>query len=141
MTRPTMPLADLSAKTLKRLLSPPAEQNYIGWANHLAPVAGAPEAFVDWRAIGSFCLTEVVASICITATFSDSRSDLKHVSVTLFDCPEAPNRRLAPLGVGGHLHAHLAGSTLNVIEATDTVSCHPSLVIATPEALLFDQGV
>lgn len=110
------------------------EQNYIGWANYLAPVvSGAPgESPLTGELSESFCSTDpVVAKIFAQATFfSDNRSDLKHVSRPCLILQHQIDA-LAPLGVGDYLHQHLAGSTLKVIKVTGHCAhmSHPSLVI------------
>jgi sigma-B regulation protein RsbQ len=118
------------------------DQNYIGWADYLAPVvAGAPQAAtVGAELAHSFCSTNPVAAKAFAhATFfADNRADLPACA-----CPslilQHGNDVLAPTGVGDYLHAHLAGSTLQVLDVTGHCAhmSHPELVIAAMRWYLF----
>jgi len=110
------------------------DQNYIGWAQYLAPVvAGADGA---GQAAGelsdSFCSTEptVARVFARTTFFADNRADLQNVtrpSLILQHQHDA----LAPLSVGEYLHAHLGGSTLQVLPVAGHCGhmSHPQLVV------------
>jgi sigma-B regulation protein RsbQ len=95
------------------------DKNYIGWAQHLAPIvagqAGAGK--VAGELSDSFCSTDPqVARIFAKATFfSDNRADLPKVTRP---CLILQHRQdaLAPLCVGDYLYAHLKGSTLKVLD-------------------------
>lgn len=110
------------------------DQNYIGWAQYLAPiVAGAPNAATvggEWSK--SFCSTDpLVARIFAEATFfSDNRSDLQKVQTP---CLILQNRNdeLAPLAVGDYVHKHLVHSVLEVLDVTGHCAhmSNPELVI------------
>lgn len=95
------------------------DQNYIGWAHHLAPlVAGqAPTEPVSGELSDSFCSTDpLVAKTFARATFfADNRADLPLVTRP---CLILQHRRdaLAPLAVGQYLHQHLRDSTLHVLD-------------------------
>lgn len=110
------------------------DQNYIGWAQYLAPVvAGADGAGqVAGELSDSFCSTEpsVARVFAHTTFFADNRADLPHVTRP---CLILQHRQdaLAPLTVGEYLHAHLRGSTLQVLSVAGHCShmTHPQLVI------------
>ncbi len=95
------------------------DQNYIGWANYLAPVAAAQGASgtVTMELSASFCSTDpLVAKVFARATFfSDNRSDLRKISVPCLILQHR-NDTLAPMAVGEYVHANLAGSVLKVLE-------------------------
>ena len=111
------------------------DQNYIGWANYLAPVVsgGDQDSTVTTELTSSFCSTDpTVARVFAQATFfSDNRADLPRVS---HPCLILQHRHdaLAPLGVGEYVHAHLQGSTLKVLDVTGHCGhmSHPALVVA-----------
>jgi sigma-B regulation protein RsbQ len=109
------------------------EQNYIGWAAYLAPVVSGPAGLgaVSGELSDSFCSTDpTVARVFARATFfADNRADLPLVSrpcLILQHCNDA----LAPLAVGDYLRAHLAGSTLRVLDVEGHCGhmTHPALV-------------
>jgi sigma-B regulation protein RsbQ len=96
------------------------DQNYMGWANYLAPVvAGSSGAEVAGELSNSFCSTDpLVAKVFARATFfADNRADLAQVA-----CPslilQHRHDALAPLGVGQYLADHLAHSVLQVLDVS-----------------------
>lgn len=109
------------------------DQNYIGWANYLAPLVSgeSAESNLSGELSDSFCSTDpVVAKIFAKTTFfADNRADLPLVS-----CPSLilQNRydALVPLPVGDYLHANLQGSALKVLDVTGHCAhmCQPALV-------------
>lgn len=111
------------------------DQNYMGWAQYLAPVvAGASGAGpVSAELADSFCSTDPeVQRVFARATFfADNRADLPQVS---HPCLILQHRddTLAPLGVGEYLHKHLQNSTLEVLEVAGHCAhmSHPDLVIS-----------
>ena len=110
------------------------DQNYMGWAQYLAPVlAGAAgEGAVSTELSTSFCSTDpAVARVFARATFfADNRADLAHMTVPSLILQHRKDV-LAPLGVGEYLHRHLQGSTLKVLDV-DGHCCHmshPALVV------------
>ncbi len=111
-------LGGFEREDLEALLSL-MDQNYIGWANYLAPVvSGETEAgALTGKLSDSFCSTDpTVASVFAQTTFfSDNRADLPLV---LRPCLILQHREdaLAPLGVGEYMHANLQGSTLKVLD-------------------------
>ena len=110
------------------------EQNYIGWANYLAPVLSSEEdAGVVTRELSqSFCSTDpVAAKVFAQATFfSDNRADLSKVSAPCLVLQHR-NDALAPVAVGEYVHAQLPHSTLKVLEVSGHCAhmSHPSSVI------------
>jgi sigma-B regulation protein RsbQ len=110
------------------------EQNYIGWANYLAPVVSgeAEESPVSGELSKSFCSTDpVVAKVFARTTFfSDNRADLPLVSRPCLILQHR-NDTLAPVPVGEYVHAHLKGSTLKLLEVAGHCAhmSHPGMVI------------
>ena len=117
------------------------DQNYIGWANTLAPVvAGAAgEGAVTAQLSDSFCSTDpaVARVFARTTFFADNRADLPQVRRP---CLVLQHRHdtLAPLAVGDYLHAHLRGSTLQVLDVAGHCAhmTHPALVIEAMRAFM-----
>ena len=95
------------------------DQNYIGWANDLAPVVSAKgkTGAVTAELSNSFCSTDpTVAKVFARTTFfSDSRADLAKVKVPCLILQHRTDT-LAPMGVGEYVHNQLAGSTLKVLD-------------------------
>ncbi len=98
------------------------DQNYIGWANYLAPVvisAGAEggDAAVTAELSDSFCSTDpTMARVFAKATFfADNRADLPKLK-----CPslilQHRSDALAPLAVGDYMHRHMPASSLQILE-------------------------
>ena len=123
------------------------EQNFIGWANYLAPVVagadgsgeGTAAAKVASKLNASFCSTDpIMARTFAHATFfTDNRADLERIQAP---CLILQNRQdnLAPLAVGDYLHQHLQGSSLRVLEVSGHCAhmSHPALVIAAMQEFL-----
>jgi sigma-B regulation protein RsbQ len=95
------------------------DQNFIGWANYLAPVVSAQDGQVSVtkELSESFCSTDpmVAKTFARTTFFSDNREDLPKVAVPCLILQHR-NDSLAPISVGEYVHAHLAGSTMKVLE-------------------------
>jgi len=95
------------------------DQNYIGWANYLAPVVSAQDGqgSVTKELSESFCSTDpTVAKVFARTTFfSDNRKDLPKVAVPCLILQHRTDS-LAPISVGEYVHTHLAGSTLKVLD-------------------------
>jgi len=110
------------------------DQNYIGWANYLAPViSGEVETGGLSRELSeSFCSTDpgVARIFAQTTFFADNRVDLPKVSRP---CLVLQHRHdaLAPLAVGEYLHSHLQGSALKILDVAGHCGhmSHPSLVV------------
>lgn len=111
------------------------DQNYIGWANYLAPVVSAQgeSGAVTTELSDSFCSTDpqVAKVFAHTTFFSDNRTDLPNVTVPCLILQHRTDT-LAPVSVGEFVHAHLTGSTLKVLEVNGHCShmSDPELVIA-----------
>ena len=110
------------------------DQNFIGWANYLAPVVSAQDAEAELTVelSDSFCSTDpVVAKVFARTTFfSDNRDELKKVSVPSLIL-QHQNDTLAPLSVGQFVHASIAGSTLQTLDVHGHCAhmSHPTLVV------------
>jgi sigma-B regulation protein RsbQ len=95
------------------------DQNYIGWANYLAPVVagGADHTAVSGELSDSFCSTDPVAArVFAHATFfADNRADLPKVSRPSLILQHRLDA-LAPLSVGTYMHSNLKRSTLEVLD-------------------------
>ncbi|TAH12590.1 MAG: alpha/beta hydrolase [Curvibacter sp.] len=110
------------------------DQNYIGWANYLAPVVASQDASgaVTRELSASFCSTDPVAAKAFAQAtfFSDNRADVEKVSPA---CLVLQHRQdtLAPLAVGEYLQAHLQKSTLKVLDVSGHCAhmSDPALVI------------
>lgn len=110
------------------------EQNYIGWANYLAPVVSGDSATsrVTTELSDSFCSTDpVMAKAFAHATFfADNRADLP-----LVPCPslilQHRHDALVPPAVGEYMQQQLRQSTLKVIDVTGHCGhmSHPDLVV------------
>lgn len=117
------------------------DQNYIGWANHLAPVVSAQGANgpVTVELSDSFCTTDpVIAKVFARTTFfADNRNDLAQVRVPSLILQHRHDT-LAPVSVGDYVHAHLAGSTLKVLEVQGHCAhmSEPELVVDAMRAYL-----
>nr|WP_315244367.1 alpha/beta hydrolase [uncultured Albidiferax sp.] len=114
------------------------DQNYIGWAQYLAPVvsgqaAGAPASVPTAELTDSFCSTDPVVARMFAQTtfFADNRADLPKVTRP---CLVLQHRvdALAPLSVGDYMHRHLQGSSLQILDITGHCGhmSHPAEVIA-----------
>lgn len=117
------------------------DQNYIGWANTLAPiVAGAAgEGAVKDELSESFCSTQpsVTKVFARTTFFADNRADLPRVTRPCLILQHHQDT-LAPLAVGQYLHTQLRGSTLQVLDVAGHSShmTHPALVIDAMRAYI-----
>lgn len=109
------------------------DQNYMGWASYLAPVAvGSSGEHLAGELSDSFCSTDpLVAKVFARATFfADNRADLARVTRPSLILQHR-NDALAPLGVGQYLADHLPGSTLRVLDVSGHCAhmSDPALVI------------
>jgi sigma-B regulation protein RsbQ len=117
------------------------DQNFIGWANFLAPAvmrnAERPELTDELRE--SFCSTDpVIARQFAEVTFfSDNRRDLPYVRIPalIMQCSED---LIAPFDVGAYLDKHLPHSTLRILKATGHCPhmSHPEETIEVMRAYL-----
>lgn len=121
------------------------DQNYIGWANHLAPVVAAQGASgpVTVELSDSFCTTDpVIANVFARTTFfADNRGDLPQVRVPSLILQHRHDT-LAPVSVDEYVHAHLPGSTLKVLEVHGHCAhmSQPELVVDAMRAYLQPAG-
>jgi sigma-B regulation protein RsbQ len=110
------------------------DQNFIGWANYLAPVVSAQgeSGAVTAELSDSFCSTDpqVAKVFARTTFFSDNRTDLPKVTVPSLILQHRTDT-LAPISVGEYVHAHLTGSTLKVLEVQGHCAhmSEPTLVV------------
>ncbi len=110
------------------------DQNFIGWANYLAPVVSgeAPESTTSTALSSSFCSTDPVTTRVFARTtfFSDNRADLPRVTRPCHVIQHARDA-LAPLSVGEYVHGALRGSTYTVLDVAGHCAhmSHPSMVI------------
>ncbi len=117
------------------------ENNYMGWAQYLAPVVAGEtaEGTTTHKLSDSFCSTDpLMARVFAQATFfADNRADLPKVARPALILQHARDA-LAPVGVGQYMHQHLKGSTLQVLDVTGHCShmSHPDLVIQAMQSYL-----
>ncbi|MDD0815312.1 alpha/beta hydrolase [Curvibacter sp. HBC28] len=110
------------------------DQNYMGWAQYLAPVAAGPsgEGEVANQLTDSFCSTDpAVARVFARATFfADNRADLPKVTRPSLLLQHRQDN-LAPLAVGEYLHAALPLSKLQVLDVAGHCAhlSDPALVV------------
>ncbi|HEX6576480.1 MAG TPA: alpha/beta hydrolase, partial [Gemmatimonadaceae bacterium] len=97
------------------------DQNFIGWANFLAPaiIQNADRPELGKELTDSFCSTDpVIARRFARATFlADNRADLANVSVPSLVL-QCSNDIVAPQAVGEYVSSNMRGSTLRQMEAT-----------------------
>ena len=95
------------------------DQNYIGWANHLAPlVMGASGEGMKEELVDSFCSTDpIFAKTFARATFfSDCRHLLdKATQPTLI--LQSTHDALASVSVGEYVQANMVNADLEVVDA------------------------
>jgi len=95
------------------------EQNYIGWANYLAPVISAESesGALTAELTDSFCSTDPLTAKVFARTtfFSDNRADLPKVSRPCLVIQHYEDT-LAPVCVGEYVHRHIKGSTLKILD-------------------------
>ena len=95
------------------------DQNFIGWANYLAPVVSAQgeSGKVTRELSDSFCSTDptITRVFARTTFFSDNRADLAKVTVPCLILQHRTDT-LAPVAVGDFVCKQLRGSTLKMLE-------------------------
>lgn len=144
LNHPPEYLGGFEREDLEGLLSL-MEQNYIGWANYLAPVVAgnAAEGAVSSELSNSFCSTDptVARVFAQTTFFSDNRADLPRVTRPCLILQHRDDA-LAPLSVGNYVHAHLQGSTLKVLDVAGHCAhmSQPALVVAAMQEYFATQG-
>lgn len=111
------------------------EQNYIGWAQYLAPVvSGAAQAESTGAELAaSFCSTDPLAARTFARAtfFADTRAELSAVTVPSLIVQHRRDA-LAPLTAGDYVHAQLANNRLQVLDVSGHCAhmSHPQLVVA-----------
>ncbi|HEY9099299.1 MAG TPA: alpha/beta hydrolase [Thiobacillus sp.] len=121
------------------------DQNYIGWANYLGPMAsgetqsGIEVEPVSRRLTDSFCTTDpVAAKVFAQATFfADNRADLDQVTTPSLILQHRHDA-LVPIEVGEYMHRKLRNSTLQVLDIAGHCGhmSHPSLIVSAIRAYL-----
>ncbi len=107
-------------KDLKDLLKV-MENNYVGWANFLAPVVmkNSERSELTEELERSFCSMdkEITRNFAQVTFFSDNREDLIKVQVPslILQCS---NDDIAPERVGAYIHEQIEGSVIYYMEAT-----------------------
>jgi sigma-B regulation protein RsbQ len=97
------------------------DTDYLGWSSVMAPVImGRPdEPEYGEELTESFCRTDptIARSFARVTFLSDNRADLAKLRVPtlVLQCSEDV---IAPRAVGEYVHAHIAGSTFVVLDAT-----------------------
>ena len=137
-------LGGFERQDLKDLLAL-MDQNYIGWANYLGPVAsgetqsGIEVEPVSRRLTDSFCTTDpVAAKVFAQATFfADNRADLDQVTTPSLILQHRHDA-LVPIEVGEYMHRKLRDSTLQVLDIAGHCGhmSHPSLIVSAIRAYL-----
>ena len=118
------------------------DQNYLGWANYLAPIVSAQDASgaVTVELSDSFCSTDPLMAkvFAHTTFFADNRSDLPKVRVPSLILQHR-NDALASVCVGEYVHKHLMNSTLQVLEVNGHCAHmnEPALVEQAIRAFVF----
>ncbi len=119
------------------------DQNYIGWAEYLAPVVSGQgsESQVTTILTESFCSTDpVFARLFAEASFfSDNREDFKKLTVPSLILQHARDA-LAPLAVGEFLNQHMKHARLEVLDVVGHCAhmSHPQLVIDAIKQFIAD---
>lgn len=110
-------------------------QNYVGWAEYLAPVvagSGSDEEIAG-ELSDSFCSTDpVIAQQFAKATFfADNRKDFAKITIPTLILQHKDDA-LAGVAVGEYLHQQLINSQYRLLEVTGHAAhmSHPGLVVA-----------
>ncbi|WP_047392572.1 alpha/beta fold hydrolase [Chitinibacter sp. ZOR0017] len=116
------------------------DQNYIGWANYLAPLAaGAPDSPTTQTLNESFCSTDpqVARVFARTTFFADTRAELTRITTPALIIQHERDA-LVPLSVGEYMHRALRHSQLEVLDVGGHCAhlSHPELVIASMRRFL-----
>lgn len=117
------------------------DQNYLGWADYLAPVVSGEDggSGTSLKLRESFCTTDPkVAKVFAHATFfADNRDDLHKVQTPCLILQHEKDN-LVPVKIGEYLHENLANSEFHVMAVTGHCAhmSHPDLVIDAMNAYL-----
>lgn len=108
------------------------QQNYLGWANYLAPVVAGETGTISGQLSDSFCSTDplVMQQFAKATFFADNREDFARV---LTPCLVLQHKydALASVAVGEFVHQQLKNSELVILDVVGHVAhmSHPQLVI------------
>lgn len=111
------------------------DQNYVGWAEYLAPVVAGSgnDEQIAGELSDSFCSTDpVIAQQFAKATFfADNRKDFAKLAVPCLILQHQDDA-LAGVAVGEYLHQQLKHSQYKLLEVTGHAAhmSHPGLVVA-----------
>lgn len=117
------------------------DQNYMGWADYLAPVVSGenPSSNTSSRLKNSFCSTDPYAAKAFAKAtfFADNRDDLKNVSNRCLILQHARDA-LVPVEIGDYLHDALEGSELKRLDVSGHCAhmSHPNLVADAMNAFM-----
>lgn len=109
------------------------DQNYVGWANYLAPVVAglSGEGEISGELSDSFCSTDplVAKTFAHTTFFADNRDDFAKNTTSCLLLQHKKDT-LAPLNVGDFLSASTKNSTYRIIDVDGHCAhmSHPELV-------------
>ncbi|WP_046226410.1 alpha/beta fold hydrolase [Paenibacillus dauci] len=127
-------------KDIEELLSL-MQQNHLGWASFLAPIAmgnpDQPELTAELHE--SFCLSDpvIIQQFAEITFMSDYRSELRHVTAPslILQCDQD---YIAPLEVGAYMHQQIPHSIFQLMEATGHCPhmSHPDETISLIEEYL-----
>jgi sigma-B regulation protein RsbQ len=95
------------------------DQNFVGWANYLAPVVAglSGEGQIAGELSASFCSTDplVAKTFARTTFFADNRKDFEQNNIPCLLLQHEKDT-LAPLNVGEYLNSNTAKSTYRVLD-------------------------
>ena len=117
------------------------ENNYLGWAEYLAPVVSGEDAGTETthRLNESFCSTDPDAAkaFAMATFFADNRSDLPKVTTPSCILQHA-NDHLVPVEIGEFIQRNLKNSTLEILDVFGHCAhmSHPNLVIESMNRFL-----
>jgi sigma-B regulation protein RsbQ len=119
------------------------QQNYLGWANYLAPVIAGDGGTISGRLSESFCSTHplVMKQFAKATFFADNREDFAKVATPCLVLQHKQDA-LASVAVGEFVHRQLKNSELVVLDVAGHVAhmSHPQLVIDAMSPYLAAQG-
>lgn len=121
-------------------------QNYVGWAEYLAPVVAGPgnDSEIAGELTDSFCSTDpIIAQHFAKATFfADNRADFAKLSLPCLLLQHKEDA-LASVSVGEFLHQQLKQSQLRVLDVAGHAAhmSHPRLVITALQDYLTQRNI
>lgn len=133
LNEPPHYLGGFERKDLDGLISL-MDQNYMGWADYLAPVVSGEDASTNTssRLKKSFCSTDpITAKAFAHATFfADNRADLTHVTDRCLILQNARDA-LVPVQIGEFMHQQLKDSEFQLLNVGGHCAhmSHPALVV------------